>query len=203
MTIMAWVWKRRIEILVWIGRGLAVGLVLYLLVGYVLTSIRIDKHYSLIAPCSPAELLCQVNLIPPQVGGMAVYTDPLGDAPFTLRQMLEGGSEAWVTHLVARGFYSQNTSRCTSGDHLRAPDYLADQISLMAGSKAIKCYMDFQVRESYVGELEGKIPVLLLRYAYFDQEIEPYLEEGQTVADVVELRRQQFEAGDRRRVRVE
>ena len=130
----------------------------------------------------------------------ALAHEPLGSEPIPIASMLDGFGEAWVTHLVVRGSYVTDTERCTSGDVLRPPDYLADEVVLMASAKAIKCYIDLRTNEYLVGSPTsdgghlGQVTVMVFfYYYYFDNEITPTLEEGETVADVVEGLRRRFE----------
>ena len=145
-----------------------------------------------IEPCEPdAERIV--------LAGGAFSIPPLETAPVSLARMLDGLGEAFVTHLVVRASYLPNTARCTSGDPLIPPDYLADEIVLMADSKAIRCYIDLRTNEYILGSRDadgGHLAietVMVLHYSYFDTDIAASLETGTTVADAVEQARQDFE----------
>ena len=120
---------------------------------------------------------------------------PLGDAPVGLREMLDGQKNAWVAHLVLRATYMPNTTRCTSGDRLRMPDYMvpahvpqheADELEY---SLAIKCYIDIRVGEHIVSQRDADyLTVMAARFLYWPGEYAPETQ-GQTEQDVVEDQR--------------
>ena len=138
---------------------------------------------------------CEPNAPPIAFAEAALTTEPLLDTPVSMRAMLDGNPDTWVTHIVLRGLYMGKSSRCTSGDTFEPADYLADRIGSVEGSKAIKCYMDVHVRDNFVGgaSVASSIPVMVLRYSYFEDQLAVGLSEGENVAERIEALRQRFQ----------
>ena len=113
-------------------------------------------------------------------GGALHHGYELGDEPTSVRTMLDGQGEAWVTHLVLRVTYLPDTARCTSGDRLRVPEYMVpehipqDEADEFEHSLAIKCYMDVRVNDHVLSAATSRsvsrMTVMIVRWLYWPGE---------------------------------
>ena len=126
---------------------------------------------------------------------MAQYVPYLGDEPLSVREMLDDSPPppAWVTHLVMRGTYLPGTVRCTAVDLFRLPSYLQDELDYEVDPRSVKCYIDVRANVYVLGSGPSTLTVLLFRHVYWDFELTPYTEGGQTEQDLIEELRQQME----------
>ena len=147
-----------------------------------------------IPPCTPIEG-STVNPCEPGEVDIAESVPELGDEPSGVRDMLEGGLSppAWVSHLALRGTYIPDTVRCTAGDAFRSVPYLQDEFDYDDNPRAVKCYIDIRVNSYVFGSGPSALTVLLVNYIYWDDQLTPYLEEGQTEQNPIEETRRQFE----------
>ncbi len=128
----------------------------------------------------------------------ASYIPDLGDAPSSVRWMLEDEKFHRTAHLVARGTYLPNTVRCTSDDPFRPSavgvdvsdlpenalvDYLEDAYSL-------KCYTDVRVNSYILGNGPSTLSVIFYMLGYRN---DSFATEDRAGQEGVEELRQAFE----------
>ena len=162
-----------------------------------------DLQYLLeeIPPCMPMPGSsvdpCEPDAPPPPFStGMAGSDPELGDAPLSVREMLDGifSPPSLVTHLVVRGTYLPGTVRCTSGDPLRRAAYIQYESSFTATHRTFKCYIDVRANAYVLGTGPSTITILLLQYHYWDGEFAPSTDEDLTEQDLIEEARREIEA---------
>ena len=150
-----------------------------------------------ISPCTllPRSAVdpCELDA-PPFEGVFGEGFPDLGDAPWSMREMLDDGPPpAWVTHLVVRGTYIPGTVRCSTGDPFRPQSYLQVEFAFAVDSHSIKCYVDVRSNAYVLGSGPSSFTIFAYRYPYWDETYNSYLEEGQTEQDLIEEERQRIE----------
>ena len=128
----------------------------------------------------------------------ASYIPDLGDAPWTVRDMLEDEIFHRTAHLVARGTYLPNTVRCTIGDPFRPPVYAVDGsnhsendlVDYLEDFYSLKCYTDMRVNSYILGNGPSTLSVIFYMFGYRE---DSFATEDRTGQEGVEEVRQAFE----------
>ena len=115
-------------------------------------------------PCEPGAVLPAPSaglLLARSHGGIGSHSPPLGTTPRTIRSMIDGTVQPFVTHVVIRGTYLPGTVRCTSDHPFRPHPYedLDDFGGVLSDSLSFRCYMDVRVNAYLVGTGPGTLTV--------------------------------------------
>ena len=110
-----------------------------------------------IPPCTPVQGSdvdpCEPDIVLAEpVGGIGSPL-PLGQSPTTLREILDGEVQPYVTHLVVRGTYLPNTVRCIDGLPFRPHPYEdpEEHGAFLNESFSFRCFVDVRANAYVVG----------------------------------------------------
>ncbi len=132
-----------------------------------------------IPPCTPAPGSsvdpCEPDVERPWPWGVEGIGSPLALVVehVSQRDMLDVG-DAWVLapHIVLRGTYLPNTTRCTAGNPFRPSPYVASELGYdeydYPDSFSINCYTDLSVSAYVLGEGPSALTVQTLFYPYVE-----------------------------------
>ena len=90
----------------------------------------------------------------------------LGDAPRTVRSILDGTSISFIPHLVLRGTYIPGTVRCITGVPYRPPSYV-EPGGFFQDSIVLECFADVRVNAYVLGSGPPRLTVLVNFYHYW------------------------------------